>query len=95
MKLNHINLYALQAVAHLATVLPDGSPHSVPIWVGTHGDHLVFLTGPESRKARNLRQRLRSYRVAAAMGRVAGLGAPVASAMIWMARSIMSRETSR
>jgi PPOX class probable F420-dependent enzyme len=43
-------------VAHLATVLPDGSPHSVPLWVGTHGDHIVFLTGPRSRKARNLRR---------------------------------------
>jgi PPOX class probable F420-dependent enzyme len=44
------------AVAHLATVLPDGGPHSVPLWVGTHGEHIVFLTGPESRKARNLRR---------------------------------------
>ena len=44
------------AVAHLATVLPDGSPHSVPLWVGTHGDRIVFLTGPRSRKARNLRR---------------------------------------
>jgi PPOX class probable F420-dependent enzyme len=44
------------ALAHLATVLPDGSPHSVPLWAGTHGDHLVFLTGPGSRKARNLRR---------------------------------------
>jgi PPOX class probable F420-dependent enzyme len=43
------------ATAHLATVLPDGAPHSVPLWVGTHGDHVVFLTGPDSRKARNLR----------------------------------------
>ena len=44
------------ALAHLATVLPDGSPHTVPLWVGTHGDHLVFLTGPGSRKARNLQR---------------------------------------
>jgi PPOX class probable F420-dependent enzyme len=44
------------ALAHLATVLPDGSPHTVPVWVGTHGDHVVFLTGPGSRKARNLRR---------------------------------------
>jgi PPOX class probable F420-dependent enzyme len=44
------------AIAHLATVLPDGSPHSVPLWVDTEGDHVVFLTGPGSRKARNLRQ---------------------------------------
>ncbi|ADB30256.1 pyridoxamine 5'-phosphate oxidase-related FMN- binding protein [Kribbella flavida DSM 17836] len=42
--------------AHLATVLPDGSPHTVPVWVGTEGDHIAFLTGPESRKARNLRR---------------------------------------
>ncbi|MEO3875606.1 TIGR03618 family F420-dependent PPOX class oxidoreductase [Nonomuraea sp. B12E4] len=42
------------SLAHLATVLPDGSPHTVPLWVGTHGDHVVFLTGPHSRKARNL-----------------------------------------
>jgi PPOX class probable F420-dependent enzyme len=42
-------------LAHLATVAPDGSPHSVPLWVGTRGDQIVFLTGPRSRKARNLR----------------------------------------
>lgn len=43
-------------VAHLATVLADGSPHTVPLWVDTHGDHVVFLTGPGSQKARNLRR---------------------------------------
>jgi PPOX class probable F420-dependent enzyme len=43
-------------VAHLATVLPDGAPHTVPVWVGTRGDRIVFLTGPRSRKARNLRR---------------------------------------
>jgi PPOX class probable F420-dependent enzyme len=44
------------SIAHLATVLPDGSPHSVPVWVGTRGDQIVFLTGPGMRKARNLRR---------------------------------------
>jgi PPOX class probable F420-dependent enzyme len=44
------------SLAHLATVLPDGSPHTVPLWVGTRGDQIVFLTGPRSRKARNLRR---------------------------------------
>jgi PPOX class probable F420-dependent enzyme len=44
------------SIAHLATVLPDGSPHAVPVWVGTHGDRIVFLTGPGKRKARNLRR---------------------------------------
>jgi PPOX class probable F420-dependent enzyme len=42
------------SIAHLATVLPDGSPHAV--WIGVHGDRIVFLTGPGSRKARNLRR---------------------------------------
>lgn len=44
------------SMAHLATVLPDGSPHSVPLYIGTRGDQIVFLTGPQSRKARNLRR---------------------------------------
>jgi PPOX class probable F420-dependent enzyme len=44
------------SIAHLATVLPDGAPHSVPVWIGTEGDHVVILTGPDSRKARNLRR---------------------------------------
>jgi PPOX class probable F420-dependent enzyme len=43
-------------IAHLASVLPDGAPHAVPVWIGTHGDHVVVLTGPGSRKARNLRR---------------------------------------
>ncbi|MEU1393691.1 MULTISPECIES: PPOX class F420-dependent oxidoreductase [unclassified Nonomuraea] len=43
-------------IAHLATVLPDGAPHSVPVWIGTHGDHVAVLTGPRSRKALNLRR---------------------------------------
>jgi PPOX class probable F420-dependent enzyme len=44
------------SIAHLATILPDGSPHTVPLWIGSHGDRIVFLTGPDSRKARNLRR---------------------------------------
>jgi PPOX class probable F420-dependent enzyme len=39
---------------HVATVLPDGSPHTVAVWVGIEGDHVVFFTQPASRKARNL-----------------------------------------
>ncbi len=44
------------SLAHLATVLPDGAPHSVPVWIGTEGDRIAILTGPGSRKARNLRR---------------------------------------
>ncbi len=52
------------SLAHLATVLPDGSPHTVPLWVAARGDQVVFLTGPRSQKARNLR---RDPRVALSM----------------------------
>lgn len=41
-------------IAHLATLLPDGSPHTVPLWVAWEEDRLAFLTGPGSRKARNV-----------------------------------------
>src|SRR5512133_1618107 len=40
--------------AHIATLMPDGAPHSVPVWIDLDGDNLAFLTGPGSRKARNL-----------------------------------------
>ena len=39
--------------AHLATLMPDGSPQSVPVWVGRDGDRLVICTGENSLKARN------------------------------------------
>jgi PPOX class probable F420-dependent enzyme len=44
------------SIAHLATVLPDGSPHTTPVYVGAYGDRVVFFTGPGSLKARNLRR---------------------------------------
>jgi PPOX class probable F420-dependent enzyme len=44
------------SIAHLATVLADGSPHVVPVFVGTHGDAIAVFTGPQSLKAQNLRR---------------------------------------
>jgi PPOX class probable F420-dependent enzyme len=41
--------------AHLATILPDGAPHTVPVWAGLEGDRIAFLTSPDSRKARNIK----------------------------------------
>jgi PPOX class probable F420-dependent enzyme len=42
--------------AHLATLMPDGSPQSVPVWIGREGDHLVICTGENSLKAKNTRR---------------------------------------
>jgi PPOX class probable F420-dependent enzyme len=39
---------------HLATLMADGSPHSVAVWVGLEGDRVAFFTQPQSLKARNL-----------------------------------------
>ena len=61
--------------------MPDGSPHSVPIWVGLEGDRIAFVTGPASRKARNLDRdprvaisitdRNQPFRMAEVRGRIA------------------------
>jgi len=40
--------------AHIATILPHGSPHSVPVWVGLESERVAVLTSPRSRKAQNL-----------------------------------------
>ncbi len=39
--------------AQLATIMPDGSPHSAPLWIGREGDRLIICTDPTSVKARN------------------------------------------
>ena len=44
-----------RAFFHLATVAPDGSPHSVPVWMLRDGDRLAFFTQTGSRKAGHLR----------------------------------------
>ena len=47
-------LFEAPNYAHLATVLPDGGPHTVPVWAGIEDGMIAFLTSPSSRKARNL-----------------------------------------
>lgn len=44
------------AVVHIATLLPDGAPHSVPVWAGFEGDALAFFTLEGSRKDENLQR---------------------------------------
>ena len=42
--------------AHLATLMPDGTPQSTPVWLGRQGEHLVICTSDASLKARNTRR---------------------------------------
>jgi PPOX class probable F420-dependent enzyme len=39
---------------HLATTLPNGSPHSIPLWAILEEGRIAFFTQSTSRKARNL-----------------------------------------
>jgi nitroimidazol reductase NimA-like FMN-containing flavoprotein (pyridoxamine 5'-phosphate oxidase superfamily) len=42
--------------AHLATLMSDGSPQSVPVWIGREGEHLVICTGENSLKGKSTRR---------------------------------------
>ena len=42
--------------AHLATLMADGSPQSVPVWVGREGDRILICTGEGSLKGKNTRR---------------------------------------
>ena len=42
--------------AHLATIMPDGSPHSAPVWIGREGDLLFVCTEAASLKGKNTRR---------------------------------------
>ncbi|GAA0653205.1 PPOX class F420-dependent oxidoreductase [Salarchaeum japonicum] len=62
------DLFETESFAHFATVMPDGTPHTTPVWVGyeapgedahpwSSGDeHLLVNTARGRRKERNVRQ---------------------------------------
>lgn len=43
-------------VVHVATVMPDGTPQSTPVWVDTDGTDVLFNTAKGRVKHRNLIQ---------------------------------------
>lgn len=45
-----------KAFAHLATLMPDGSPHVTPVWIESDGDEIVFNTVEGRQKPTNLRR---------------------------------------
>ncbi len=47
-------LVAGRNIGHVATVLPDGSPHSVPLWIGLEDEQISFLSSESSQKGRNI-----------------------------------------
>lgn len=51
-----VELLASAAVATVATIDPDGSPHLSLAWVGLEDGEIVFATLDDQRKIRNLRR---------------------------------------
>ncbi len=47
------NLIDRPNFAHLATLMPDGSPHSAPVWIAREGDLLLICTEASSLKGKN------------------------------------------
>ncbi len=42
--------------AHIATIMPDGSPQVSPMWVYRHGDNVMISTGVDRQKTRNIKR---------------------------------------
>ena len=42
--------------AHIATVMPDGSPQVSPVWVYRDGDHVMISTGVKRQKTYNIKR---------------------------------------
>ena len=42
--------------AHLATLMSDGSPQSVPVWIGREGEQFIICTSEGSLKAKNTKR---------------------------------------
>lgn len=50
------DLFEKRAFAHLATLMPDGSPQVTPVWVDYDGTHLIVNTARGRQKDRNLQK---------------------------------------
>jgi PPOX class probable F420-dependent enzyme len=50
------DLFEKKAFAHLATVMPDGSPQVSPVWVMREGEHVIVNSAQGRQKDRNMRR---------------------------------------
>lgn len=51
---SHRDILQGKNFAHIATLMPDGSPQVTPVWVALDGDFVLFNTAEGRQKARNL-----------------------------------------
>lgn len=52
-----LDLFQKPALAHVATLMPNGSPQITPVWVDFDGTYVRFNTSKGRRKELNLRER--------------------------------------
>ena len=53
----YIDLLQGPNFAHLATIMPDGSPQVTPVWFKYDGTHIIVNSARGRRKDKNLRER--------------------------------------
>jgi PPOX class probable F420-dependent enzyme len=54
---SHVDIFESESYAHLATVMPDGTPHVTPVWVDHEDREYVLVnTARGRRKERNIRR---------------------------------------
>ncbi len=51
-----LDLFTRPTFAHLATVMPDGSPQVTPVWFDFDGTHLIVNSARGRQKDRNMRR---------------------------------------
>jgi PPOX class probable F420-dependent enzyme len=51
-----LDLFSKRAFAHLATLMPDGSPQVTPIWVDFDGRYILVNSAMHRQKDRNMRR---------------------------------------
>lgn len=54
---NALDLFQKPALAHLATLMPDGTPQVTPVWVDFDGNHVLINTSLNRQKALNMGKR--------------------------------------
>lgn len=52
----YLDLFEKKAFAHLATLMPDGSPQVTPVWIDYDGTHLLVNSAKGRQKDRNMRR---------------------------------------
>ena len=52
---SHRDILDTKALAHLATLMPDGRPQSTPVWFEFDGTHIIVNSAKGRRKDRNMR----------------------------------------